>query len=128
MNAFDYVTAASYSKKDLIRDSDNPELAEASYVPFLTNRAFSYHADAVLYANEMNMRPHVDNLLAFDYYLNSLRPQKRFSKWEKKEENGDLEIVKEYYQYSYEKASRVLSLLSEDQLIELRRRIQKGGQ
>lgn len=127
MKAFDFVNSASYGKQDLIRESDNPELAEKTYAPFLTNKAFSYHVDTIMYANEMNMRSALDNQLAFDYYLNSIRPQKRFAKWLKKDTSDDLEVVKEYYQYNYEKAEHALSLLSQEQLIELKKRLEKGG-
>jgi len=85
MKPFDFVNSASYSKEDLIRESDNTELAEKTYAPFLTNKAFSYHVDTIMYANEMNMRSALENQLAFDYYLNSIRPQKRFAKWIKKD-------------------------------------------
>jgi hypothetical protein len=127
MQAFDFVNAASYGKQDLIRESDNPELAEKTYTPFLTNKAFSQYVDTILYANEMNMRSQLDNQLAFDYYLNSIRPQKRFAKWAKKSTSDDLEVVKDYYQYNYEKAEHALSLLSKEQLIELKKRLEKGG-
>jgi len=127
MKPFDFVNSASYSKEDLIRGSDNPELAEKTYAPFLTNKAFSYHVDTIMYANEMNMRSALENQLAFDYYLNSIRPQKRFAKWIKKDTSDNLEVVKEYYQYNYEKAEHALSLLSQEQLIELKKRLEKGG-
>jgi|SRR6056300_659714 hypothetical protein len=127
MKPFDFVNSASYSKEDLIRESDNPELAEKTYAPFLTNKAFSYHVDTIMYANEMNMRSALENQLAFDYYLNSIRPQKRFAKWIKKDTSDNLEVVKEYYQYNYEKAEHALSLLSQEQLIELKKRLEKGG-
>jgi len=127
MKPFDFVNSASYSKEDLIRESDNPELAEKTYAPFLTNKAFSYHVDTIMYANEMNMRSALENQLAFDYYLNSIRPQKRFAKWIKKDTSDSLEVVKEYYQYNYEKAEHALSLLSQEQLIELKKRLEKGG-
>jgi len=127
MKPFDFVNSASYSKEDLMRESDNPELAEKTYAPFLTNKAFSYHVDTIMYANEMNMRSALENQLAFDYYLNSIRPQKRFAKWIKKDTSDSLEVVKEYYQYNYEKAEHALSLLSQEQLIELKKRLEKGG-
>jgi len=127
MKPFDFVNSASYSKEDLIRESDNPELAEKTYAPFLTNKAFSYHVDTIMYANEMNMRSALENQLAFDYYLNSIRPQKRFAKWIKKDTSDNLEVVKEYYQYNYEKAEHALSLLSQEQLIELKKRLEKGS-
>jgi hypothetical protein len=38
-----------------------------------------------------------------------------------------LEVVKEYYGYSTEKAKQVLPLLNDSIIIELRKRITKGG-
>jgi hypothetical protein len=39
----------------------------------------------------------------------------------------NLELIKEYYGYSNEKAKSVLSLLNDDQINELKTRIYKGG-
>jgi hypothetical protein len=39
----------------------------------------------------------------------------------------NLELIKEYYGYSNEKAKSVLSLLNDDQINELKMRIYKGG-
>ena len=37
------------------------DIAEKQYAPFITNKALSYHQDAVYFANEMNIRHGVDN-------------------------------------------------------------------
>jgi hypothetical protein len=123
MNPFDYVTAITYTKKDLIED----DLTEKSYNPFMTNRSLSYFNDTVQVANAMNRNYHLDKKLQFDFLLNIVRKRKRFSKWEKPEVIGDMEVVKEYYGYSNEKAKSVLSILTDDQLDIIRKRINKGG-
>jgi hypothetical protein len=123
MNPFDYVTAITYTKKDLIED----DLTEKSYNPFMTNRSLSYFNDTVQVANAMNRNYHLDKKLQFDFLLNIVRKRKRFSKWEKPEVIGDMEVVKEYYGYSNEKAKSVLSILTVDQLDIIRKRINKGG-
>ena len=56
MKPFDFINDINTGKKDLINGSDNPELAEKIYSPFLTNRSLSYFSDTVSLANEMNMR------------------------------------------------------------------------
>ena len=68
-NPFDYVNEILQGKKQLIVD----DLSEKGYTPYLTNRSLSYHNDCILYANEMNMRHHVDNKLQNDYLLNTIR-------------------------------------------------------
>lgn len=126
-NPFDYVNAISYGKDDLMTGTENDELAEAAYNAYLTNKALSYFPDTLLYANEMNMLNHVPNKLQFHYLLNSIRPKKRYSKWAKKEEDADIEAIKEYYKYSTAKAEAALSVLSPQQINEIKTRLNKGG-
>ena len=86
-NPFEFVNAINTTKKDLIRSSDAPDLMEKQYKPFYVNKSLSYFVDTILYANEVNQLKHVDLKLQNDYYLNSIRKGKRYSKWHKKEED-----------------------------------------
>jgi len=123
MNPFDYLNAINSTKKDIIVD----ESTEKSYNAFMVNRSLSYFYDTTLYANEMNRYHHLDNKLQFHFLINSIRSRKRFSKWLKKSDPDSVEVVKEYYSYSNEKARQVLSLLSDNQINELKQRLYKGG-
>lgn len=123
MNPFDYINAINDTKKDIMVD----DLSEKDYNSFLTNRSLSYFRDTVLIANEMNRHYHLDNRLQFDFLINIVRKRKRFSKWIKPEVVSNLNVVKEYYGYSNEKAKQVLSLLTTEQLNDLNSRIAKGG-
>lgn len=101
---------------------------EKEYTPFVVNRAISFHLDCVMPANQMNMMPNTDRLLQYQYLLNTVRSYKRpFQKWQKREDIDGLEAVKEFYGYSNEKAKEALSILSNDQLDEIRKRLNKGG-
>ena len=101
---------------------------ERDYVPFVVNRALSFHYDCVLQANEMNMWPNLDEKLQYDYYLNSIRSYKRpFQKWLKRETISELELIQEYYNCSLEKAKEYLTVLTKDQLNTIRKRLFKGG-
>lgn len=126
-NPFDYVNAVSYTKKNMMRDTENDALAEKKYNAFLTNRSLSYHIDCVELANEMNIRHQTDNKLQFEFLLNTIRPKKRYAKWSKKDKDGDIEVVKEYYGYSEVKARQAISILSPENLEKIRRIIHKGG-
>ena len=123
MNPFEYANAINYTKKNIMID----DIAEKAYNPFMINRQLSYFPDTVLAANEMNRHHHVDNRLQFDFFINIIRKRKRFSKWFKPEQISDLETVKEYYGYSNEKARQVLTLLSTEQINELKNKVAKGG-
>ena len=123
MSPFDYLNAINYTKKDIMVD----DIAEKQYNPFMVNRGLSYFQDTVLMANEMNQYAHLDNRLQFDFLINIVRKRKRFSKWNKPEVATDLDVIKEYYGYSNEKARMVHNLLTDDQITELRRKVFKGG-
>jgi len=123
MNPFEYLNAINSTKKNIMVD----DLAEKDYNSFMVNRGLSYFADSVLLANEMNRCHHIDNRLQFDFLINTIRKRKRFSKWLKPEESETLDIVKEYYGYSDEKARQALTVLTKSQLSELKLKVYKGG-
>jgi hypothetical protein len=126
VNPFDYINAIN-NGKHIIRDSDNKELAEKDYNPFLTNRSFSYFRDTILIANEMNSKSNLLKLQQYDFYINTVRPKKRFSKWAKQEKDLSLDIIVEYYKCSFNKAKQILKLLSDDDLKEMKKKLEKGG-
>mgnify|MGYP003644519003 FL=1 len=103
------------------------DLTEKAYSAFMVNRGLSYFADTVLIANEMNRYHTLDKKLQYSFLINIVRKRKRFSKWNKPELVKDVDVVKEYYGYSNEKARQVLSLLSSDQMNNLREKVFKGG-
>ena len=123
MSPFDFLNAINYSKKDVMVD----DIAEKEYNAFIINKGLSWFADTVIYANEMNRNHHLDGRLQFDFLINIIRKKNRFSKWMKPQEIENLELIKEYYGYSNEKAKSVLTLLSNADIEELKHRIYKGG-
>jgi len=126
-NPFVYVDSVTYSKKNLMRGTANDELAEKGYKPYLTNRSLSYHQDSILYANEMNMRPHLDSKLQYELLLNSLRKRKRFSKWKKQDPDASVEMIMEYFGYGRSKAEQALRVLTDEQLTMIEVALDKGG-
>lgn len=124
MSPFDYVKEILQSKKQLIVD----ELTEKEYNPFIINRSLSYHKDCVLFANEMNRRHFIDKKLQNDFLLNTVRSQKRpFAKWVKSEKSDNIECIKTIYGFSDTKAREALSLLSKEQIQELKEQTRIGG-
>ena len=112
------------TKKSVIND----DIDAKDYVPFVVNRALSYHMDCVLYVNEMNLYPEIEKDLQYQYLLNTIRPMKRkFQPWQKSSEEKDLECVKVYFGYSNQKAKEALRILNDEQIAEIRRKTDKGG-
>jgi hypothetical protein len=121
---FDYVNEILYGKKELIVD----EQSEKDYVPFIVNRALSYHFDCILYSNEMNLRPSLDKKMQNSFLINTIRSKKRpFAKWVKTEKSEDLECVKKYFSFSDEKAKEALRLLSDEQIQQIKEETEIGG-
>ena len=122
-NPFQYLNAINDTKQNIMVD----DITEKAYNSFIVNRGLSYFKDTVIFANEMNRNHHLDSRLQFDFLINIIRKRKRFSKWIKPDTASDVEVVKEYYGYSNEKARQVLTLLTTEQINELKKKVYKGG-
>lgn len=123
LTPFDYLSSINHTKQDIMVD----DRAEKQYIPFIINKGLSYSHDTVIMANEMNRLPFLDKKLQYSFLINSIRPKKRFNKWIKAEKVEALDIIKSYYGYSTEKARQVLSILSTEQLQEIKTAMYRGG-
>ena len=122
---FDYAKAINESKDPLMDSPD--EMWEKKYSPFIVNKAVYPFPDTVLLVNEMNQCHYLDNRLQFDFLLNSIRPRKRYAPWLKASKIDNLELVKEYFGYSDQKARDALKILSDDDLEYIQDKLNKGG-
>lgn len=123
MNPFDFINSINYSKENLVVD----DITEKAYNPYITNHQLSYFSDTVHIVNVLNKYHHLDKKLQYDFLLNIVRKRKRFTKWNKPDDVGNLEVVKEYYGYSNEKAKSILPLLSPEAIEIIKQRMYKGG-
>ena len=121
----DYLNAINHKKEDLMASDD--EFWEKKYPAFIVNKALSAFPDCILFVNEMNRMHHLDKRLQFQFFLNSIRPKKRFSKWLRSSKIKNLEYVKEYYGYNNEKAKQALDILDDEQIEHIKRIINRGG-
>jgi hypothetical protein len=122
MSPFDYADLILQKKKA------DAELDFVDYAPFIINRSLSYHLDCVPYVNEINLYPSLDKDMQYQYLINSIRPMKRkFQPWQKPSSDKNIEFVKEYFGYSNQKAKEVLGILNDEQIAEIKRKIDKGG-
>jgi len=109
-----------------LMDSDDP-MWEKKYPAYVVNHILSSFQDTIMFANEMNIHHQIDNKLKFHFYINTIRPKKRFAPWLKANKIKDLEYVKEYYGYSHDKAKAALELLSDEQITTIKDSLNKGG-
>jgi hypothetical protein len=126
-NPFDYINDVSFNKKDIIRNSPNPELQAKEYNPWITNKTLSYFDDTILYANEMNKSAHLTNQQQYDYFLNSINKRKRFAKQTKKTTSDDVNNIAKYFGYSLKRAEEALTVLTADQVRAIKQKLELGG-
>lgn len=124
MNVFDFVKSINTTKVDLLADDVNG-VNEKEYAPFIVNKALSYFPDTVIQANDMNMHHSLDKKLQYDFFINSVRPRNRYSKWVKSD-ISDVELLQRYYNCSYGVAKQYQRLFTADQIRIIRTKMEKG--
>ena len=124
MELKEWLNSINQTKKNLI--DEDPSL-EKEYPPYIINRCFSGHLDAIMFAKEMNLYHFLDKKMQYDFLLNTLRSKKRFSPWLRKDTIKDLDLVKRYYGYSNEKAKQALRILTKEQLNFIKSKFETGG-
>jgi len=118
LSPFDYVKSVNEKKYiSQVRD----------YSAFLANRSFSHHLDTVMIANEMNKYPNLPSLAQYDFLYHTIRKGRRYGQWYKGEESPHLQMIMEYYNYSKAKALEALQVLTQENLRDIKKRMDKGG-
>ena len=120
----DWLNSINFTKENLIEEDPS---VKKDYSPYIINRCLSGNLDCIMFTNEMNKYSFLDKDMQYSFYLNTLRKKKRFSPWLRKDKVTDLEIVKQYYGYSNEKASQALRILTPDQINFIKQRLDTGG-
>ena len=119
----DYLNSINLKQGDL----SNDERAMKKYPAYVINKCLSSFIDTVMHANEMNASSHLDNDLQYQYFIHSVRKSKRFSPWDKKSKDCDLDLVKQYYGYNNEKAQQAIRILTKEQLDVIKLKLNTGG-
>lgn len=121
-NPFTYIN--SINSKDYVFN----DYSDSEYNSFMINTGFSYFPDTVLLVNELQLYSGIPHKCQYDFLFHSISKKKRFSKWSKKEEKSEnLQLIIEYYNFSAQKAKEALSILTEEQIDEIRLSQEKGG-
>ena len=120
----DWLNSINLNKNNIIKEDPD---SERKYAPFIINKCMSGHLDTVLLANEMNMNHSLPKSLQYNFFLNSVRKKKRFSPWLRKDKIKDLDCVKRYYGYSNQKSLQALRILSPEQIVLIKSKLEIGG-
>ena len=121
----DYLNSINFTKKDLMKSEDKDWVKK--YPAFIVNKILSGFQDTIMLVNEVNRNHFLDKDMQYWFLLNSIRSKKRFSPFLRANKLKDIDLVKEYYGYSNEKAKTVLDILTKDQLKLIKEKLYKGG-
>ena len=121
----DYLNSINFTKKDLMKSEDKDWVKK--YPAFIVNKILSGFQDTIMLVNEVNRNHFLDKDMQYSFLLNSIRSKKRFSPFLRANKLKDIDLVKEYYGYSNEKAKTVLDILAKDQLKLIKEKLYKGG-
>ena len=121
----DYLNSINFTKKDLLKSEDKEWIKK--YPAFIINKILSGFQDTIMLVNEVNRNHFLDKDMQYSFLLNSIRSKKRFSPFLRASKLKDIDLVKEYYGYSNEKAKTVLDILTKDQLKLIKEKLYKGG-
>ena len=118
MNLSEILNSINHNKENILRSRDDRE--EKSYAPFIINKSLSYFSDTIFLSNNMNAIPNVDKRMHYEYFLHSVRKRKRFSKCKRSNRMRDCRGSWSITRSLVRKAEEYLSLLTEDQINEIR--------
>ena len=121
----DYLNSINFTKTDLMKSGDKEWIKK--YPAFIINKVLSGFQDTIMLVNEVNRNHFLDKDMQYSFLLNSIRSKKRFSPFLRASKLKDIDLVKEYYGYSNEKAKTVLDILTKDQLKLIKEKLYKGG-
>jgi len=95
-------------------------VSEGGYIPWVINKALSFHSSDVLYANDMNMAANeLTFQMQYDYFYYAVPRGKKWSKWPKFKITDDEKAVMGYFECSWFKAKENIRVLTSPQLKEI---------
>jgi hypothetical protein len=121
----EYLNSINFTKKNVMKSEDKQWIKK--YPAFIINKVLSGFQDTIMLVNEVNRNHFLDKDMQYSFLLNSIRSKKRFSPFLRASKLKDIDLVKEYYGYSNEKAKTVLDILTKDQLKLIKEKLYKGG-
>ena len=121
----DYLNSINFTKKDLMKSDDKDWVKK--YPAFIINKILSGFSDTIMLVNEVNRNHFLDKDMQYSFLLNSIRSKKRFSPFLRASKLKNIDLVKEYYGYSNEKAKSALNILNDEQIKTIIDSLDKGG-
>lgn len=99
----------------------------SKYNPYIITNALSMSAQTLPFAEWLNENSNIPKKLQYDFLWYGLPKGVKKGFWIKGENSDDVDVVKYAYKVSHSKAIQILSVLSKEQIEELRQKTSKGG-
>ncbi len=116
----DWLNSITFTKEDL-----SEHISE--YPAFIVKRILGSDKSLCALVNELNKQTTMPPIMQYKFLLYAVPKRKRFNPYLRKEKNEDLQLIKEYYNVSTEKAKDYLAILEIEQIQEIKRHLFKGG-
>ena len=119
---FDYVKSINDKTGYIFDESEK-------YPAYMVNKTMSFNLDTCLFANEINKysQARLTDKQQYDFLYYAVPKKKRFGKWIKADEMPNLEVVCKFFNCSIEKAKEYLKILNDDQIEEIKTKMETGG-
>jgi hypothetical protein len=121
-NLFDLIKNVSY-----IKDIDSLDVEYETYSQFILNRYLAAEADCLFAVSMMNERKHIPTNIQNLFLFYAIPKRNRFFKYEKKEKLENLFDIMKHYKCSYNTAKEYSKILTEEQVKEIIKRMDVGG-
>jgi len=122
---FSFLNDINTGKKNILQE--DPQ-AHTDYSPWIINIGMSLFTDTVLYANEINELFHLPKNMQYDYYINSIRKRKRFTKWPKKlKPSPVVELIMKEYSVNRKRAEEYFNMMDDESIARIKNKYKEGG-
>ena len=115
-------------------------IQEFPYNKWRTNSSLSNDVCSIFSVNEMNLNSHISDKMHYEYLFYSIKKGFKGKKKTEEQKKRDIELkkqydkdqeiitlIQEYFDYGYNKACSVKTVLTEEQLSEMKQKLYKGG-
>lgn len=123
----DFLTSINKTKRNLIREAEDPAEMTKKYPAWVVRALLSYHPDSLIAVEALNQLPHLDPDLQYEFLLGILPKQNRFAKLYKEDVSENVDLIMRRYNYSTKKALEVLDLHTDEDMDDIRAQLDEGG-
>lgn len=118
----EWLNSINYEKNYILNDENNKK-----YSQYLINRCLYKNRDIIFYIDAMNTLD-VNNKMHYDFLIEAIPPKKRYAPFAKKQKNiENVELVKKYFNVSYERALKYFQQLDDNDIEILHKIYDEGG-